>query len=119
MNIDPDDPPDPFGAIDLTQHDAQPPDYRGLSSHALLLKILESQHRLEKTMADIATDISDLVAATTSITADVAAVLAALKAAPNLTPDQKTSLEGAVSSLQQVDAQLKAAVPPAPPAPNP
>src|SRR5512146_3134929 len=70
----------------------------------------------EAIMADIATDLNNLVAAVTSITADVAAVLAALKAQPNITADQVAQLEAQIDALTRVDADLKAAITPATPA---
>lgn len=84
------------------------------TTHNLLEMILASINRMETFMADISTDITNLVAAVTAITSDVAAVLAALKTAPNITSDQVAALEGAITNLQSVDASLKAAVPPAP-----
>ena len=86
----------------------------------LLNQIVLTLNSLEAKMADISTDITNLVNGVTAVTNDVASVLALLKQQPNITPDQVTSLEGAITALGDVDAQLKAAIPtPTPPTPGP
>jgi septal ring factor EnvC (AmiA/AmiB activator) len=84
--------------------------------------IIASLSRLEKQVATISTDITNLVAAVTSVTADIQVVLTDLAAQPNITPDQQTSLEAQIAALQTLDANVKAATPVAPtptPAPTP
>lgn len=86
----------------------------------LLNQIVLTLNSLEAKMADISTDITNLVNAVTSITNDVAQVLALLKQQPNITADQQATLEAQIQALGNVDSQLKAAIPPAPtPTPPP
>lgn len=75
-------------------------------------RIMHRFDRLEKTMADLATDLQSLTDAVSGVATDVAQVLTLLKTAPNITPDQVATLEAQVAALQKVKADLDAAIPP-------
>lgn len=80
--------------------------------YELLTQLLEGQQALSKQMADLATDLQNLVAAVSSVTTDVQQVLTLLASAGNLTADQVTQLEAQIAALQQLDSTVKAALPP-------
>ena len=65
-------------------------------------------------MADLATDLAALSDAVSAVSTDVAQVLTLLASMPNITPDQVATLEAQIAALQQLDANVKAALPPTP-----
>jgi hypothetical protein len=74
--------------------------------------------RIETKMAAISADIAQLLTTTSAIVTDTATVLADLAAEVTMTPDQQTTLENAIASLQAVDVNLQSVInPPAPPSP--